>query len=401
MIFAWVDRWLSTRRAREIFGGRHFCRFRIGIQWANFTFNPAYNRHGHSHGVTQQRIGSMQSMYRLAHPFLRPLPPELTTTALVAAHRAAVLPYLGYTAACALFAALFLAVFALRMNTEYRGESLSDAANGTRKPAKAAAAVRAAPVAVRTVATPNTTPSAFTLPGPIAAILGKEFLYIRRTMGVLFGLIMPIFLVLMLAGKVASRSNASWVFPAAVAYTLLAIGPLSYNSFGLEATGAQFYFLAPVRMRDILLAKNLFSFAMAMIEIVAVFCIICYVARVPSPLTAIAAILWAVGTLAFNTIFGNRRSITTPKKINPQRMANKQASQVSGFIALGVMSASGSFAAAVFAAAIWFHQEWLLVPVFALFAATGIFFYIRSLSSLDQFARDHREQLLTELTKQS
>jgi ABC-2 type transport system permease protein len=400
MIFAWVDRWLSTRRAREIFGAVIFA-VSLGIQWANFTFNPAYNRHGQKHGVSQQSIGSAHTLYRQVHPFLTPLPPELTTNALLAAHRAAVLPYVGYTAACALFAALFLAVFALRMNTEYRGESLSDAANGTRKPTKAAAVVRPTPVAVSALAAPRTQVGGFALPGPVVAMLGKEFLYIRRTMGVLFGLIMPIFLVLMLAGKVASRSNASWVFPAAVAYTLLAIGPLSYNSFGLEATGAQFYFLAPVRMRDILLAKNLFSFSMAMIEIVAVFGIICYVARVPSALTAIAAILWAVGTLALNTIFGNRRSITTPKKINPQRMANKQASQVSGFIALGVMSASGGFAAAVFAAAIWFRQEWLLVPVFLLFAAAGIFFYVRSLRTLDQFARDHREQLLTELTKQS
>lgn len=400
MIFAWVDRWLSTRRAREIFTGLIFAGS-LGIQWANFTFNPAYNRHGHSHSVSSQRIGSIQSLYQHAHPFLAPLPPELTTTALVAAHRAAVLPYFGYTLACALFAAVFLAVFALRMNTEYRGESLSDAANGTRKPVKTSTVIRATPVPVSALAAPTAAGGGFALPGPVVAMLGKEFLYIRRTMGVLFGLIMPIFLVLMLAGKVASRSNASWVFPAAVAYTLLAIGPLSYNSFGLEATGAQFYFLAPVRMRDILLAKNLFSFAMALIEIVAVFGIICYVARVPSPFTAVAALLWAVGTMAINTIFGNRRSITTPKKINPQRMANKQASQVSGFIALGVMSASGAFAAAVFAAAIWFHQQWLLVPVFALFAAAGVFFYMQSLGSLDQFARDHREQLLTELTKQS
>jgi ABC-2 type transport system permease protein len=400
MIFAWVDRWLSTRRAREVFTGLIFAGS-LGIQWANFTFNPAYNRHGNGHVVSQQRLEFIQRLYLHAHPLLAALPPELTTTALLAAHRSAVLPYLGYTTACALFAAAFLAVFALRMNTEYRGESLSDAANGARKPARTIAAARPAPVAVSALAAPPAHAGSFALSGPITAMLGKEFLHIRRTMGILYGLVMPIFLVLVLASRVASRSNASWVFPAAVAYTLLAVGPLSYNAFGLETTGAQFYFFAPVRMRDILLAKNLFSFAMAFIEIIAVFGIICYVARVPSPAAAIAAILWAVGTLAINTIFGNRRSITAPKKINPQRMANKQTSQVSGFISLGVMLASSSFAAGCFALAIWFHQQWLLVPVFALFAGAGIFFYVQSLGNLDQFARDHREQMLTELTKQS
>ena len=130
MIFAWVDRWLSTRRAREIFGGLIFA-FSLGIQWANFTFNPAYHRHSHAPAVTQARLDFAQRLYHQAHPFLAVLPPELTTSALLAAHRGAVVPYLGYAAACALFAAVFLLVFALRMTTEYRGENLSDAASAT------------------------------------------------------------------------------------------------------------------------------------------------------------------------------------------------------------------------------------------------------------------------------
>jgi len=404
MVFAWVDRWLSTRRAREVFGGLIFV-VSLGIQWANFTFNPAYHRHSHVHAVTQQRLDFAQKLYHHAHPFLTALPPELTTAALLAAHRAAIVPYLGYTVACALFAAVFLMIFALRMTKEYRGENLSDAANAVPKPAKAAAS-RPAAVTMVTAHAPaaavqTAAPASFNLPGPVAAMLAKELLYVRRTMGILYGLIMPIFLVLILANKVASRTNAFWVFPAAVAYTLLTVGPLSYNAFGLEGAGAQFYFLAPVRMRDILIAKNLFSFGMAFVEIFAVFGIICYVASVPPLHITISAFLYAIGTLGINMIFGNRRSITTPKKINPQKMVNKQASQVSGFIALGIMSATGSFAAGIFALTYFLHVQWLLVPVFALYAAGGLFAYWRSLESADRFARDHREELLTELTKQS
>ena len=401
MVFAWVDRWLSTRRAREVFGGLIFV-VSLGVQWANFTFNPAYNHHhGHNHAITQQRLDFAQKLYHGAHPFLVALPPELTTKALLAAHGSSVPGYFGYTAACGLFAAAFLLVFALRMNTEYRGENLSDAANATRKPTKVAAVVHPAPGTGRALEAPGRTSDGFALPGPVVAMMGKELLYIRRTMGILYGLVMPIFLVLILANKVASRSNAFWVFPAAVAYTLLTIGPLSYNAFGLEGAGAQFYFLAPVRMRDILLAKNLFSFGMAFIEIAAVFGIICYVATVQPAQVAISAFLWAIGTLAVNIIFGNRRSITTPKRIDPQKMVRKQASQVSGFIALGIMSASASFAAGVFALTYFLHVQWLLVPIFALFAAGGLVAYWKSLESVDQFAREHREELLTELTKQS
>lgn len=408
MVFAWVDRWLSTRRAREVFGGLIFL-FSMGIQWANFTFNPAYHRHGHSPAVSRHTFDSAQAFYHHAQAYLAFLPPDLTTSALLAAQRAAVVPYLGYTLACGLFAAAFLLVFALRMSKEFRGENLSDAANVTPKLSKAATTPRPADVTMVMSGGPRTSEtlvtkaatSSFGLPGPVAALVAKEFLYVRRTMGILYGLIMPIFLVLILANRVASRTNAFWVFPAAVAYCLLTIGALSYNSFGLEGAGAQFYFLAPVRMRDILIAKNIFSFGLAMVEVLAVFGIICYVAAVPPVAVAVSAFLYAIGTLAINMIFGNRRSITTPKKIDHNKMVRKQASQVSAFISLGIMAATSSFAGGVYALTYFLHMQWLLVPVFALFAAGGLFAYQRSLNGADQFARDHREQMLTELTKQS
>jgi ABC-2 type transport system permease protein len=77
MVFAWVDRWLSTRRAREIFTGLIFA-FSIGIQYLNFAFNPAYN-HGHAyHHDISRRVTFMANLYHRAHPLLAWLPPELT-----------------------------------------------------------------------------------------------------------------------------------------------------------------------------------------------------------------------------------------------------------------------------------------------------------------------------------
>jgi ABC-2 type transport system permease protein len=403
MVFAWVDRWLSTRRAREIFTGLIFAGS-IGIQWANFTFNPAYNHH-HTGGIspaTQQRLHFVLNLYRHAKPLLAWLPPGLTATSLLRAHASSLNGFLGYNVACAAFAAVFLAVFALRMATEFRGEIFSDAANATPRAARKTSTPAKPPserLIALTPATDRGSPT-FGLPPVVLAVLGKEVLYLRRHMGLLYGLIMPIVLVLLLASKMASRSNASWVFPAAVAYTMLAIGPLSYNAFGLEGPGAQFYFLAPVRLGDVVLAKNLLSFLMALIEVVTVLGVVCYVAAVPPAGIAIATLLWAMGTLVFNATFGNRRSITTPKKVNPQRMANRQASQVSAFISLGIVLGSTAIAAAIFGLAFWFRLQWLLVPIFAVFAAAGLFFYIHNLRRLDAFAMDHREQLFLELCKQ-
>jgi ABC-2 type transport system permease protein len=404
MIFAWVDRWLSTRRAREVFTALIFA-VSLGIQWANFTFNPAYNHH-HTRGISPQSVRIATDIYHRVHPLIAYLPPELTASSLVAIHRAATSSFFVCVLGSALFAALFFAVFALRMRTEFRGESLSDAANAVPRKAATSPAANLTPstVAPSTLAPaviPSTDSSNPGVPPVILAILGKELLYVRRHTGILYGLIMPIFLVLVFAGKFAARSNSTWIFPAAVAYTLLAIAPLSYNSFGLEAAGSQLYYLAPVRMRDILLAKNLMGFLMALVEVLAIFGIISYMAGVPAFQTAAAALLWAAGTLAINDIFGNQRSFTNPKKINPQRMANKQTSQVSAFISLGILTLSYGLASGLFFLCIWLHQNWALVPVAALFAATGIALYINSLRSIDQFARDHREELFTELCKQN
>jgi ABC-2 type transport system permease protein len=396
MVFAWVDRWLSTRRAREVFTGLIFA-FSLGVQWVNFTFNPAYNHHHHTSGISAQRLQYGLDLYHRAKPMLAWFPPELTSSSLVAANQTAWSRSFELILLCALYAAVFFIVFSLRMRTEFRGENLSDAANGvSRAVLKPAVRTAAASLSVAAAPTFDSRPSAL-----LPAMLQKEFLYVKRHSGILYGLIMPIFLVLILAGRVASRANAAWVFPAAVAYTLLSISPLSYNSFGFEGAGSQFYFLAPVRMRDVLLAKNVFNFLMAAVEIAAVFGIICYVASVPTFQTAVMAVLWAAGTLAINTAVGNRRSITTPKKVNPQRMANRQTSQLSAMIALGILALSSAIAAALIGAAYFLHLMWVLLPVSGIFAGLGVFIYERSLQSIDRFALDHREEFFAELCKAS
>ena len=406
MIFAWVDRWLSTRRAREVFTAMIFAGS-LGIQWANFTFNPAYNHHHatHAYDLSPQRVSWVSHLYQQAHPWLAALPPELAGHSLVQAKQAAIGGYAGDTLAAALWGGLFLVVFALRMRTEFRGENLSDAASGRAQRPVKVSGTAVGVAAVRVAAAPGTSgfevASGARVWAVIETVLGKEILYVRRNTGILYGLIMPIFLVLIFASKFASRAGSSsmWVFPAAVAYTLLAICPLSYNSLGMEATGAQLYFMAPVRMRDILLAKNLVGVAMAMVEIALIFVIISYMAGLPSLQTTLAAVLWAVGTLAVNMIFGNRRSISAAKRIDSQRMMRRQASQASGLMAMAVMVGSSGVAAGLFGLCFWLQAMWALVPIFAVFAAVGVLAYLRCLRMMDRYALEHREELLLELCK--
>jgi ABC-2 type transport system permease protein len=396
MIFAWVDRWLSTRRAREIFTAVGFA-FAVGIQYLNVAFNPAYNRHHHGSAISSERVVFFMTIYHRAQPYLQWLPPEITARSLVSAQAGAPLGYVGLVAGCALFAAAFLAVFMLRMAAEFRGENLSDAANAVAGAKKAVAQRPAVPMAAAAAAR---TSSAGWLPPALSAMLGKEFLYMRRNLGILYAVVMPTVFVFLFAGRMAGRVSSPYIFPGAVAYTLLGIAPLSYNSWGFEGTGAQFYLLAPVRLRDVFLAKNMLGFGLALIEMLAVFGIITYVSAMPSLQTAAVAVLWAAGTLLISTTIGNRRSITSPKKVVSQRM-KQQASPLSGLISMGVLLLTAGAAAALLVAAVFLHFEWVLVPAFAAYAGVAAFFYWRSLGGLDRFVLEHREELFAELCKAS
>ena len=394
MVFAWVDRWLSTRHAREVFTGLIFA-FSIGIQYLNFTFNPAYN-HGHNHDISR-RVSFILSIYHRIHPLLAWLPPELTTSSLLSAARSAFVPYLLSSVAVALYATVFFATFALRMATEFRGENLSDAANAVSAPRTAKTRLAAASTAFRP------SPVRRTLLSPtVSTLLAKEFLYLRRNLGLFMGLVMPVVLVFFFATRLAVRSGgASWLFPAALAYSLMGIIPFSFNSFGLEGAGSQFYFFAPLRLRDVVLAKNLVNILIAVLEIFVVLAIISYVAA-PPPLWVVAAtLLWVLTTLLVALTFGNRRSLSAPKKIDLTRATRKQTTGLSALIAVGIFLGSMAIASLLAVAAFFTHLLWALVPVFALLAAAAALLYGRGLHSIDRYALDHREQLFAELCKAS
>jgi ABC-2 type transport system permease protein len=234
----------------------------------------------------------------------------------------------------------------------------------------------------------------------VTAVLGKELLYVRRNTGIFYSLVAPVVMVFLFAGRLAARGNATWLFPAAMAYTLLGVMPLAYNSFGLEAAGSQFYFMAPVRLRDVFFAKNMVNFLLAFIEVAAVFVIITYLTTMPSLLSIASALLWAFATLLFSTTLGNRRSITAPKKITIAKMgAGKQASPLSALISIGLLLASAGIGAGLLILGLTIGMPWLPLPVFAVLAGVAVFVYVRSLESLDSFALAHRDELFEELCK--
>jgi ABC-2 type transport system permease protein len=399
MVFSWVDRWLSTRRAREAFTALIFL-VSMGAQCLNFLYNPAY----HNKHVDLKTVRKVQATIAKTEPYLRVLPPELGGAAVMAGARGDGAGFVEANVASAAWGTLFLFVFALRMRTEYRGENLSDAANAvkTTKPVQHEV-VRAAPVAIARQSVGQTA-GQISAPGDVVrAVAAKELLYLRRNTGLFYGLIMPLIMVLVFAGRWASRSSSHGpsILMGALAYGLLGVFPMSFNSFGLDGTGTQTYFFTPVRLREVMMGKNVLCAGLALAETIAILGILSYSARRPSTLILVGALLWMITTLLVQMTVGNYMSIRSPRRIDPGRTAQKQARPASAFLSMGIMLVAGLAGAAVTFLSGMGHVEWVVPLLFVCTTAVATWIYWVNLNKLDAYGFLHRDDLFEELQKKA
>jgi ABC-2 type transport system permease protein len=386
MIFAWIDRWLSTRRARELFTA--FLLFAsLGGQYLNVTLNPGLQTGTH-HKLTNH-LPSLLHLYHRLQPVTAYLPPGLTATSISSFSRGHLAASTATLLGLAAFGALFLAIYAWRMQHEFRGENLSELALSH-------------PPASHPVSQPPVAISHFTRTfglGPtLSACLQKELIYLRRNTNQLYGFIAPIVMVFLFAGRVGSSGRfGDFVFPAAIAYSILGISVLSYNSLGMDGPGIQLYFLAPASLRDVFLAKNIIGFLLNLIELGLIYAVISIVAHPPSLIVGLATLCWLLFATFTNGAIGNLRSLMAPKKIDLSKVSRKQTSQLSALIALTVVLACFGLGWAVVLLSTSLHRLWLMLPLFLILAVVGFAFYTYVLNRLPLIALDHREALAEEL----
>jgi ABC-2 type transport system permease protein len=396
MIFAWIDRWLSTRRAREVLTAVILVGS-LGIQYLNVTFNPGMQGGRHHHSAAHLPV--LLKFFHRLHPIATILPPGLTATSITTFDQGHILTAIATLAGLIAFGTLFFAIYAWRMRREFHGELLSEL-NTSKKPAAARNphVQAASPTIPDRANIPET--RTFGLSPAIAACLQKEFLYLRRNTNQLFGFITPIFMVFLFAGRMGvSGRFGTYLFPVAVAYSILGVSILSYNCLGVDGTGIQLYFLAPLRLRDVFLAKNILGFLLNLIELVLIFVVICIVARPPSLLVGLATLCWLLFATFTNGAVGNIRSITAPKKVDLTKVGRKQISQFSSLIALGVIAACFTIGYGGIILANTLNRPWLMIPLFLTLAAIAFALYLQVLNRLDAIALTHRENLAEELCK--
>jgi len=388
MIGIWLDRVLARRRGREIFGGL------LAIVVVSFQF-VQFGRVRHVHMPRGHVPGSEQQSWiiatalRSAHA-MHWLPPGFAADSVL--HSASLAAVAGNLVLLAAWAALFLAGFGVRLHRQFLGEYLSDSLAPA---ARRSTAARRAPV--RPVPQQQAMRSRFPL---LPALLRKEWLTLRSNSGQLMGLLTPpIFVWIVSRGSFGSHPD--YLLSGAVAYAIL--GPMSaaYNVFGPEGPGVQLYLLAPLRLRDVVLAKNIASGMILMAEAALAWVIAVSASKTAiAPATQVATALWLIFVLLANLTVGTMRSIQSPRKFAPgqsNQMRSAPTGRTSALLAVALVLGSLLLQVPVIRIGRHLHEPWLGVWVFGALAAAGAAGYVMLLMHVDAMMLRNRDVLEREL----
>src|ERR1700734_1941413 len=381
MIFSWIERWLAQRRTREILGAVFFI-FIICFQF----IGPLMSRYGQRRHPDASRVTSQ------ALPYERALPPGLAAAAIARAVKGAFAPALEAFALESVYALAILWLLNVRLRAQYTGENLSEAAARRASPKEKSALRLSWNISG--------------VPGPVAAMLEKEVHYLSRSGPMLFTFVMPVVILLIFrlgpAGASPRQSNflshtPDLAFPVGAAYALLILTNLVYNCFGADAVGMQFYYVCPIRFREILMGKNLTHALLLACEVVMVWVAVCFMFHPPSVDVTVATVTGVAFAILLNLTAGNLLSIYTPKKIDYGAFGKQRASTTTVFASLGIQFAVFGLAAVTLVIAKTFGRIWLATVIFLILAAVAAIAYSLVLKRVVQIALDRRDAILAEL----
>lgn len=380
LIGSWLERIFANRRARELLVGL----FVLSMVSMNF-LNPAL-----------QKWGGREMQPRILHliSYFSWLPASLTGSAVAAASN-------GDSQRLAITVAGLLVWFWatsgllwMRYKAQYLGEELSE--SGAPSPVKRVVRRQAASRGLPNLLSPA-----------IAGVMRKEFHYLTRNGFSFITLILPPVMVLFFSLQFAGSHSMvkehglppQTFFPAAMAYLILILLSPAYNSFAFEGRGIQSYFMAPVRMRDILVGKNLFLVCVVAIELAISLGVLVW--RIGFPgfpllLSTIAAAAFAVmGQLTI----ANWSALSFPKKMEIGKMKGQRNSGVAVWTAFGAQILIGGIATVVLLAGRWLGNPWLPAVLFAGLTAAALGGYVASLDPLSVLAERKKELLIETLCR--
>jgi ABC-2 type transport system permease protein len=380
-VFAWIERWLARRRTREIMGVLFFLLI-VSFQ----IVGPVMRWLGRQQLELPAAVAQVLAMQKF-------LPPALTAQAISQAWYGRWWFAVGAASLLAGYGLIFLLLFHLRLRAQYEGENLGEGIARERQSVDKAEA------------RPGWALPGFS--GPVTAMMEKEVRYLSRSGPMLFTLMMPAILLLIFRMRAnpgrpgALAGNSDLAFPIGAGYALLLLTNLIYNTFGADGAGVQLYFASPVRIRDVLLAKNLVHAGVLTLEMGFVWVATCglYHAPDPSVVAATAAAVLFAAPLDFCA--GNVLSLCTPKKYDYGTFGRQRAPGTTILASFGVQAVIVAVAAITVLVARHLGSLWVATAIFAVLAAGAFAAYHVVLKRVDGIALRRRESLVSELSHAS
>jgi len=381
MILAWIERWLAQRRTREIMGVL-FVLLLLSFQ----LIGPLARYLGRSTSRPD-----VQRYVDLLVPVQRILPPGLAGDAIAQAVYPRVM--VSVTSFALLCAFILIIGYSLhvRLLAQYRGENLSE-------------------VAASALSKDRTLRLGWKIPGfstSVTAVFEKEIRYLLRSGPVLLTLIMPMFALLVIRfGAMNAFQHSSFLthapdmaFPAAAAYTLLILTNLVCNNFGADAAGIQFFFAAPVRFREIVLAKNLTHAGILLAELLVAWIAVSVLYGLPEFSVTVAALSGLLFAAPMNFCIGNLLSLHFPKKVDYSSFRNTKPSQTSALISFLIQLFMIGVGALVFWIARLYGNYWIAAAIFVALSGISFTAYGMILNRMDALALERQETLMAELCR--
>ncbi len=243
---------------------------------------------------------------------------------------------------------------------------------------------------------------------PLAALVEKEMQSLARSsrfrlvffMGFTFGLV--VWLPLAFGRNSFSKTGPiesnflTWIS----VYSVMMLGEVAlFNSFGFDRMAAQIYWIAPVKLRTVLLAKNITASVYIFLELT-IITLVCMVLRLPVGGWKIVEAFAVTSVLAvFFTGLGNLGSIYYPRAVNPQnswraRGGSKfQMWMLLAYPVLGIPIGLAYLARYAFESQLGFYAVLLLT--FGL----SVSFYWVAMETAEEGARGRKEQILVALSE--
>jgi len=241
---------------------------------------------------------------------------------------------------------------------------------------------------------------------PLGVLMEKEVRSLARSsrfrlvffMGFSFGLI--IWLPLIVGRNRPSGMFSDNILVWVSLYAALLLGEvLFWNCFGFDRMAVQAYYVMPVKMSTVLVAKNVTAVFFLLLE-VSIITVVVLALRVKFPLHKIPE-AFAVSLLVcvFLLAVGNLASTYYPRPMDPAQSWRKSGSgKVQGMLLL-LYPVLGIPIALAYLARYAFESEWAFYAVLLSGYVVGVLTYWVSLTSSVHAAEQRREEMLTALSQ--